>query len=79
MPYRTTETRYQDGGSPFGPWSKSVVAGDSDPGRTATAGLDYSGYAHREYAQRDGLVQCLSYFRPGDGSQHLLRLEFEAA
>jgi len=77
MPYGTTEIRYQVGGSPFGPWSESAVAGDSDPGRTATTGLDYALYAHPEYAQKDGLVQYLSYFRPGDGSQRLLRLEFE--
>jgi hypothetical protein len=76
MPYGTTKVMYQVGGSPFGPWSKGATAGQTDPGKTGTSGIDYSLYAHPEYAQDNGLVQYLSYFRPVDGTQRLLRLQF---
>ena len=76
MPYGTTKVMYQVGGSPFGPWSKGAMVGQTEPGKTGTSGIDYSLYAHSEYAQDNGLVQYLSYFRPADGTQRLLRLVF---
>ncbi len=72
LPYGSNTVKYQVGGSPFGPWSG---------GRTAftTAGggaVNYALFAHPEYAEKNGLVQYLSYFHPATGAQQLVRLEF---
>jgi hypothetical protein len=83
MPYESGAIMYQVGGSPYGPWSAARTAG-STPGGPAgsasasAAAANYALFAHPEYAQDGGLVEYLSYFRPGDGSQQLVRLQFAA-
>jgi hypothetical protein len=72
MPYGSSKIMYQVGGSPFGPWSASRTA------LTTHRGAAYALFAHPEYAEKNGLVQYLTYFRPDDGSQQLVRLEFNA-
>jgi len=72
MPYQSGKIMYQVGGSPYGPWSASRTA--SSTGVSA----DYALFAHPEYAQDGGLIEYLSYFRPSDGSQQLVRLQFAA-
>jgi RNA polymerase sigma factor (sigma-70 family) len=74
MPYGTNTIRYQVGGSPFGPWSASATAVRT----VAGSSNNYALFAHPEYAEQHGLVEYLSYFRPSDGSQHLVRLAFDA-
>jgi RNA polymerase sigma factor (sigma-70 family) len=73
MPYQSAKIMFQVGGSPWGPWSAAQTA--SSIGVPA----DYALFAHPEYAQDGGLVEYLSYFRPSDGSQQLVRLQFKAA
>ncbi|MGX6604366.1 sigma-70 family RNA polymerase sigma factor [Micromonosporaceae bacterium Da 78-11] len=71
MPFGSNDVRFQVGGSPFGPWSKSRKL-------LTTAGGSSSNYAlfgHPEYAEKNGLVQYLSYFKPGTGEQRLIRWE----
>ena len=74
MPFGTNTVRYQVGGSPFGPWSK-----DRELFETAGTGSakNYALFAHSEYAERDGLVQYLTYFNPNNGDQRLLRWEMK--
>ena len=70
MPFGTSTVKYQVGGSPAGPWSKErVLAG--------TTAKSYALFAHPEYAERDGLVQYLTFFEPGSGDQRLLRWEMK--
>ena len=83
MPYQSGTIMYQVGGSPYGPWSAARTAGTTPGGpagsASASAGTaNYALFAHPEYAQDGGLVEYLSYFRPGDGSQQLVRLQFAA-
>jgi RNA polymerase sigma factor (sigma-70 family) len=66
MPYGTTDVKYQVGGSPFGPWSRSVKL------MSAPAG-SYALFGHSEFAERGGLTQYLSYFDPKTGEQRLIR------
>jgi hypothetical protein len=73
MPYGTDTIRYQVGGSPFGPWSDSATAMQT-AGGTAN---NYALFAHPEYAEQDGLVEYLSFYRPDSGAQHLVRLRFD--
>lgn len=74
MPYGTDDVDYQVGGSPYGPWSKSVTAAHTPGGKQD----DYALFAHPEYAQDNGLVEYLSYFHPATGAQSLLKLQFKA-
>src|SRR6201996_2034990 len=73
MPYQSAKIMFQVGGSPWGPWSAAHTA--SSIGVPA----DYALFAHPEYAEDGGLVEYLSYFRPSDGSQQLVRLQFKPA
>jgi RNA polymerase sigma factor (sigma-70 family) len=84
MPYLSGKIMYQVGGSPYGPWSTNRTAAATPGGpagsASASAGTaNYALFAHPEYAQDGGLVEYLSYFRPGDGSQQLVRLQFAAS
>jgi hypothetical protein len=80
-PYQSGTIMYQVGGSPYGPWSTARTAGTTPGGpagssSASAATANYALFAHPEYAQDGGLVEYLSYFRPGDGSQQLVRLQF---
>lgn len=72
MPYGTAEVKYQVGGSPYGPWSKSRTAGTVPSGEQKP----YALFAHPEYARDNGRTQYLSYYDPSDGEQTTLRLRF---
>ena len=70
MPYQSGKIMYQVGGSPWGPWSTDRTAASTSGGpagsSSASAGMaNYALFAHPEYAQDGGLVEYLSYFRPG--------------
>jgi hypothetical protein len=69
MPYGSDDVRFQVGGSPFGPWSKSVKLMTTPAGSSA----NYALFGHPEFAQQNGLVQYLSYFNPSTGAQRLIR------
>ncbi|MGX6608129.1 hypothetical protein ACWKSP_39315 [Micromonosporaceae bacterium Da 78-11] len=75
MPYGSNEVWYRVGGAPYGPWSGGTrilkTAGDSGH-------PDYALFGHAEFAERDGLVQYLSYFDGATGAQHLIRWEMTA-
>jgi RNA polymerase sigma factor (sigma-70 family) len=81
MPYLSGKIMYQVGGSPWGPWSTDETAATTPGGPAGSASAssgtaNYALFVHPEYAQEGGLVEYLSYFRPGDGSQQLVRLQF---
>ncbi|WP_433050382.1 sigma-70 family RNA polymerase sigma factor [Dactylosporangium sp. CS-033363] len=69
LAYGSTTAQFQVGGSPSGPWSKPQTLGQTMAGA-------YAMFGHVEYAQRDGLVQYLTYFHPESGAQRLYRVEF---
>ena len=69
LPFGTNTVRYQVGGSPAGPWSRDRVLVETAGG----GAKNYALFAHPEYAERDGLVQYLTFFHPGSGEQRLLR------
>ena len=71
MPFGSNTVKYQVGGSPFGPWSKERDLFLTSGGEAK----NYALFAHPEYAERNGLVQYLSYFDPQTGAQRLLRWE----
>ena len=75
MPHASNEVWYRVGGSPFGPWSDGVklmkTIGD-------TAHPNYALYGHSEFAEKNGLVQYLSYFNGKTGAQQLIRWEVKA-
>lgn len=83
MPYGTNTAKYQVGASPFGPWSQEATILETTPGAVGTsdtaAGIsnNYALFAHPEYAQDNGLIQYLTYFKPGDGSQQLVKIKFK--
>jgi hypothetical protein len=71
MPFGSNDVKFQVGGSPFGPWSKSVKLLTTKGGSSS----NYALFGHPEYAQKNGLVQYLSYFNPSTGEQRLIRWE----
>ncbi|WP_035856376.1 DUF4185 domain-containing protein [Cryptosporangium arvum] len=73
MEYGSHEVRAQVGGAPYGPWSDPFTVTDTDPGEYGT---NYAAYAHPEYAERDGLVQYVTYYQQFSGAQKLLRVTF---
>jgi hypothetical protein len=74
LPYGSNTVKFQVGGSPSGPWSKPQTLGNTLGGKAT----DYALFGHVEYAQRDGLVQFLTYFHPDTGEQRIFRVEFAA-
>jgi hypothetical protein len=74
MPWGYNTVYYRVGGSPYGPWSDGhkliTTAGD-------TAKPNYSTYAHPEFAEKNGLVQYISYYNAKTGTQSLLRWEMK--
>ena len=74
MPWGYNTIYYRVGGSPYGPWSKGqkliTAAGD-------TAKPNYSTYAHPEFAEKNGLVQYISYYNAKTGTQSLVRWEMK--
>lgn len=75
MEYGSHEVRAQVGGSPYGPWSEPFTLTGTDPG---AYGTNYAAYAHPEYAERDGLVQYVTYYQQFSGAQKLVRVTFRA-
>lgn len=68
--------RYQTAPTPWGPWT---AARPMFTGLPTDQLWDYAMFAHPEYARRGGLTQFFSYYRPQDGSQQLVRVDFDLA
>ncbi|MFG1925920.1 DUF4185 domain-containing protein [Cryptosporangium sp. NPDC048952] len=64
----------QTGSSPAGPWSRAFPLMTTD---NAGGGTNYAGFAHPEYAEKDGLVQYLSYYQQATYQQRLVRIVFD--
>ncbi|SHN47039.1 protein of unknown function [Cryptosporangium aurantiacum] len=71
LPYGDNTLRAQIGGSPYGPWSKEIRLLT-----TRGKGINYAGFGHPEFAERDGLVQYLTYFQADTGAQRLVKVTF---
>lgn len=63
----------QVGGSPYGPWS-AVFRLRATPTDAETP--NYAAFGHAEYAERDGLVQYVSYYQGTTGDQRLVKVTF---
>ena len=72
MPYGGGEVRARFGGSPMGPWTADIKVAQTT---NDTKQPNYSLYGHPEFAEKDGLVQYLSYFNGKTGAQKLIRWE----
>lgn len=68
----TLELRVAD--APEGPWSNSKVfhVGQAPASKNA---WDYAGVGHAEYAREGGLVEYVTYYRPGDWSGEMRLVE----
>ena len=75
MPYGSNEIWYRVGGSPMGPWGDGVKLLKTEGSTTQP---NYAMYGHAEFAEKNGLVQYLSYFNGKTGAQHLVRWEATA-
>ena len=64
---------YQTAPEPWGPWS---TPGSMFTGLPTNTLWDYAMFAHPEYSQRGGLTQYITYYRPEDGQQELVRVDF---
>lgn len=73
MEFGSHQVRAQIGGAPYGPWSEPFRVADTDPG---DYGTNYAAHAHPEYAERDGLVQYVTYYQQFSGALKLLRVVF---
>ncbi|WP_344647336.1 hypothetical protein [Cryptosporangium japonicum] len=73
LPYGDNVVRAQVGGSPSGPWSPSFPLFT-----TRGADINYAGFGHPEYAERDGLVQYLTYFQADTGDLRLVKVTLES-
>ncbi|TQS46810.1 DUF4185 domain-containing protein [Cryptosporangium phraense] len=71
MEFGSHELDAQVGGSPYGPWSAPFTIADTDAG---AYGANYAAFAHPEYAQRNGLIQYVTYYQQSTGAQRLLRI-----
>jgi hypothetical protein len=71
LPFGSNELTAQIGGSPYGPWSPAFSLLTTD---TGGSGTNYAAFAHPEYAQRNGLVQYVSYYQTSTGTQRLLEI-----
>jgi hypothetical protein len=65
---------YQTAPEPWGPWTPAKPMFTGLPTNTL---WDYAMFAHPEYARRGGLTQYFTYYRPEDGSQQLVRVDFD--
>ncbi|TQS44747.1 DUF4185 domain-containing protein [Cryptosporangium phraense] len=63
----------QIGESPVGPWSRPFRIAETD---SAGGGVNYAGFAHPEYAEKNGLVQYFSYYQERTYQQRIIRVEF---
>jgi hypothetical protein len=58
----SNEIRYRVAYAPEGPWSRSELLGMALPAAgTGLGSVSYAGFAHPEYAERNGLVQYITY------------------
>lgn len=64
----------QIGDSPAGPWSRAFALAETD---SAGGGANYAGFAHPEYAEKDGLVQYFTYYQATTYQQRLVRVVFD--
>lgn len=64
---------YQTAPNPWGPWTAPRQMFTGLPTNTL---WDYAMFAHPEYATNGGLTQYISYYRPEDGAQELVRVDF---
>jgi hypothetical protein len=74
MPWGYNTIWYKVGGSPYGPWSAATKLITT---RGDTAKPNYSTYAHPEFAEKNGLVQYISYYNASTGVQSLIRWEMK--
>ncbi|HEY2672939.1 MAG TPA: hypothetical protein VGJ07_21595 [Rugosimonospora sp.] len=65
--------RYQTAPQPWGPWSAPKAMFTGLPTNTL---WDYASFAHAEYSRRGGLTQYITYYRPEDEQQELVRVDF---
>ena len=68
----TLELRVAD--APEGPWSNSKVFHSGQPPTVANA-WDYAGVGHAEFAQQEGRVEYVTYYRPGSWSGEMRLVE----
>ncbi|EXG81799.1 DUF4185 domain-containing protein [Cryptosporangium arvum] len=73
LPYGDNVMRAQVGASPSGPWSP-----DFPLFTTRGADVNYAGFGHPEYAERDDLVQYVTYFQADTGDLRLVKLTLES-
>ncbi|MFI5952522.1 DUF4185 domain-containing protein [Cryptosporangium sp. NPDC051539] len=64
----------QVGSSPSGPWSRPFAIAETD---SAGGGANYAGFAHPEFAEKDGRVQYFSYYQAKTYQQRIIRVEFD--
>jgi len=58
----SNEIRYRVAYRPEGPWSRSALLGMALPSvGTGLGSISYAGFAHPEYAEKNGLVQYITY------------------
>jgi hypothetical protein len=72
----TDTGEYQTAPDPWGPWSTRASMFTGLPTNSL---WDYAMYAHPEYSTNEGLTQYLTYYRPEDGAQELVRVDFAEA
>jgi hypothetical protein len=65
---------YATASNPWGPWSypQTLFTGVAP----TNGAVDYACFLHPEYAQNNGLTQYVTYYHPGDGVQHLVKVNF---
>jgi hypothetical protein len=67
------EAVYRTAPTPWGPWSDQQHMFNGAPTDTL---WDYACFAHPEYQQNHGMTQYVTYYHPGDGQQHLVKVTF---
>jgi hypothetical protein len=73
LPYASGTLMFQIGGSPFGPWSSPYPLLITGPDGTSS---NYAAFGHPEYAERDGMVQYISYYQASTGALRLVKIAF---
>jgi hypothetical protein len=69
----SSQAVYRTAPTPWGPWSDQQIMFTGAPTSTL---WDYACFAHPEYQQDNGLTQYVTYYHPGDGQQHLVKVTF---
>jgi hypothetical protein len=69
----SNDAMFQTAAHPWGPW---LAATKMFTGVAPSSNNDYAMYSHAEYAQNNGLTQYITYYHPGDGVQHLMKVTF---